>query len=117
MVHRVLRVLIAAVVFGVAWPAVAAELPSLYRGIRPMGMGGAFITLSDDANAPFYNPAGLNDVREWEVDLINPMVEWSPGVRAMYQDLQDLEGQNVVQVAQFLNANVGEFRGNTFTLP
>jgi hypothetical protein len=110
MVHRVLRVLIAAVVFGAAWPAVAAELPSLYRGIRPMGMGGAFITLSDDANAPFYNPAGLNDVREWEVDLINPLVEWSPGVRAMYQDLQDLEGQNVVQVAQFLNANVGEFR-------
>ncbi|MEO5656928.1 MAG: hypothetical protein ABIO65_03145 [Nitrospiria bacterium] len=107
---RLVSASVLSALMAMAWPAVAAELPSLYRGIRPMGMGGAFITLSDDANAPFYNPAGLNDVRKWEVDLINPLVEWSPGVRAMYQDLQDLNGQNIVQVAQFLNANVGEFR-------
>jgi hypothetical protein len=113
MVHRLIRILFAAIIgvlAATAWPVQAAELPSLYRGIRPMGMGGAFLTLSDDANAPFYNPAGLNDVREWRVDLIDPLVEWNPGVRALYQDLQDLEGQNVVQVAQFLNANVGQFR-------
>lgn len=28
-------------------------------GARPMAMGGAFIGLADDANATFYNPAGL----------------------------------------------------------
>jgi len=28
-------------------------------GIRPLGMGGAFLALSDDQNAMFYNPAGI----------------------------------------------------------
>jgi len=28
-------------------------------GTRPMGMGGAFTAVSDDANAPYWNPAGL----------------------------------------------------------
>lgn len=42
-------------------PAVAAasETPVLIRGARPLAMGGAFIALSDDHNAMFYNPAGL----------------------------------------------------------
>ncbi len=28
-------------------------------GARPLGMGGAFVALADDGNAPSYNPAGL----------------------------------------------------------
>ncbi len=28
-------------------------------GARPMGMGGAFTAVADDANAPYWNPAGL----------------------------------------------------------
>lgn len=28
-------------------------------GARPMGMGGAFVAVADDANAPLHNPAGL----------------------------------------------------------
>jgi len=28
-------------------------------GTRPMGMGGAFVGIADDANAPYWNPAGL----------------------------------------------------------
>jgi len=28
-------------------------------GARPLGMGGAFVAIADDANAAFYNPAGL----------------------------------------------------------
>ncbi|MFA6169515.1 MAG: hypothetical protein WCW67_02445 [Candidatus Margulisiibacteriota bacterium] len=28
-------------------------------GTRPMGMGGAFTAVADDANAPYWNPAGL----------------------------------------------------------
>ncbi len=41
----------------------AEEFPSIYRGIRPLGMGNAFITVADDENTLFYNPAGLNDVK------------------------------------------------------
>lgn len=42
----------------VALPAGAvSEAPT--NGARPMGMGGAFTAVADDANAPLYNPAGL----------------------------------------------------------
>lgn len=37
----------------------AQEYDMIYRGPRPMGMGGAFTAVSDDENAIFYNPAGL----------------------------------------------------------
>ncbi|MBN3033006.1 MAG: hypothetical protein JW873_02815 [Candidatus Saganbacteria bacterium] len=30
-----------------------------FFGARPMGMGGAFTAVADDANAPYWNPAGL----------------------------------------------------------
>lgn len=37
-----------------------ANEPQVFiRGIRPLGMGGAFVALADDQNAIFYNPAGL----------------------------------------------------------
>lgn len=32
------------------------------KGIRPMGMGGAFTAVSDDENSFFYNPAGISSV-------------------------------------------------------
>jgi|GEM_PF-1598920 len=31
-------------------------------GVRPMGMGGSFVAIADDANAPLWNPAGLINV-------------------------------------------------------
>ena len=39
--------------------AFASEEPAMIRGVRPLGMGGAFVALSDDQNAFFYNPAGF----------------------------------------------------------
>lgn len=35
------------------------------QGVRPMGMGGAFIAVADDENAIFYNPAGLSRLKYW----------------------------------------------------
>jgi len=41
-------------------PALAAKPNKFFLpGIRPLGMGGAFLALSDDQNAFFYNPAGI----------------------------------------------------------
>jgi len=58
---------------GVACP-VLAELPldiplvqRLGTGARPLGMGGAYTAVSDDAFALLYNPAGLAQVRRIEV--------------------------------------------------
>ncbi|MFH1380072.1 MAG: hypothetical protein ABII23_07325 [bacterium] len=38
---------------------VPQDPPVFIRGIRPLGMGGAFTALADDQNAVFYNPAAL----------------------------------------------------------
>lgn len=86
----------------------AEELPSLYRGIRPLGMGGAFITLSDDENAMFYNPSGLNDVNGWNIDLLNPSLEWSQNGSKLYKDFKDLDTSKQEDVATFMNNRVGE---------
>ncbi|MEK6577045.1 MAG: hypothetical protein AABZ05_05550, partial [Nitrospirota bacterium] len=87
----------------------AAELPTLYRGIRPLGMGGAFITLSNDENAMFYNPAGLNDIEGFGgVEIINPLVEISKDSIDLYKDLQDIDSNNTTQVTDLLNRFIGE---------
>jgi len=39
-------------------------------GARPSGMGGAFTAISDDTNAPLYNPAGLVQVQWNEVSAM-----------------------------------------------
>lgn len=36
-------------------------------GARPMGMGGAFIGVADDANTTYWNPAGLSQIENVEV--------------------------------------------------
>lgn len=89
--------------------AAAEEFPSLFRGVRPLGMGGAFITLSDDENAMFYNPAGLNDVSGFGgVGLLNPLIEVSKNTNSLYQDLSDLDTDDAGEVAAFLSERVGE---------
>ena len=48
----------------------------IYRGPRPLGMGGAFTAVSDDENAVFYNPAGLNRIKpgEGKISVLNPQI-------------------------------------------
>lgn len=90
-------------------PVSAEEFPTLYRGIRPLGMGGAFITLSDDENAMFYNPAGLNDINGFGgVGLLNPIVEVSQNSIDFYKDFKDIDTENEVEVSEFLKKQVGE---------
>ena len=54
----------------------ADEYDLMYRGSRPMGMGGAFTAVSDDENAFFYNPAGLNRIKpgEGKIVILNPQL-------------------------------------------
>ncbi|MDA1191770.1 MAG: conjugal transfer protein TraF [Candidatus Poribacteria bacterium] len=43
----------------IASPRVEAAFTAPPNGARPMGMGGAFTAIADDANASMFNPAGL----------------------------------------------------------
>jgi hypothetical protein len=63
--------LLLAVLVGSTTPALAvdkfaAEFLKIGVGARPMGMGGSFVSLSDDATATFWNPAGLSQLEHNE---------------------------------------------------
>jgi hypothetical protein len=89
--------------------SLAAEFPYLYRGLRPLGMGGAFITLSDDENALFSNPAGLNDVKGFgRAGILNPLAEVSEASIGLYGDIKDVDGSDILAVTDLLNQHIGE---------
>ena len=101
----------------------AGELPVFYKGIRPLGMGGAFTAVADDENAMFYNPAGLNSIKGLGgVSILNPYVEASKNVNAFFKDVQDIAdaSTNTEQsqlAAQLLEDWLGEhlhLRGGAF---
>lgn len=50
-------------------PAFANWLRVPYEGVRPAGMGNAFVALADDKNALWYNPAGLARITGINFDL------------------------------------------------
>lgn len=82
-------VMLMALLAGAAW---AEELPVFYKGIRPLGMGGAFTAVADDENAMFYNPAGLNKIEALGgVDILNPYFEYSKNTLDFFKDLGDVE--------------------------
>ncbi|MBI5096777.1 MAG: conjugal transfer protein TraF [Nitrospirae bacterium] len=89
--------------------ASAEEFPSLYRGIRPLGMGNAFITVADDENTLFYNPAGLNDVKGFGgIEILNPLIEFSQVGLDAYSDFKDIDSNNVTEVTNVLSKYIGE---------
>ncbi len=49
----------------------AELIPEAYEGVRPTGMGNAFIALADDANAPWYNPAALTKIKGTHFNLFD----------------------------------------------
>ncbi len=56
---------------------------NLFVGSRPLALGGAFTAVADDANAMFYNPAGLQFLRQHEVTFMNADL-FGTGIRTTY---------------------------------
>lgn len=86
----------------------ASEYPYIYKGMRPMGMGGAFVALSNDSNALFYNPAGLADIGSIRANIFPLEVEVTENTYGMYKDSTDVDFDSELETAQFLRDNVGE---------
>ncbi|PLX89928.1 MAG: hypothetical protein C0618_00005, partial [Desulfuromonas sp.] len=82
--------------------------PHFYKGVRPLGMGGAFTAVADDENALFYNPAGLNRVESWSMGLINPLVEASDSNVDLYEDIEDTDLDVTAEVTDLIRDNLGE---------
>lgn len=49
----------------------AAEFLTIGVGARALGMGGAFVAISDDATAVYWNPAGLVQLQKKEIVLMH----------------------------------------------
>jgi len=88
--------------------AQATELSTMYRGVRPMGMGGAFTAIADDENAVFYNPAGLASVKKTELDLINANGEVSDNIMSLKNDASSLQTGDTVGTTNMLQKYVGK---------
>jgi len=100
-------VLLLTIIVLAARPADAQS--ALFQGVRPSGMGGAFITLSDDENALFFNPAGLNDVKGFGgAEILDPVLEISDNSRRIYNDIRNLHGTDIGNVTNFLDQHVGD---------
>lgn len=67
--------------------------PYLYKGVRSLGMGGAFTAVGKDAEALFYNPAGLYDMG-FQLALLNPQVEVDQDFLDMGSDLSSAMNKN-----------------------
>src|SRR3990167_8314418 len=70
MKMRFLAILITILaVWGIPYSALAGVSVDLTEpgiGARVIGLGGAFLSMSDDANAVFVNPAGLEQLMTWQ---------------------------------------------------
>lgn len=89
--------------------ALAAEYPTLYRGARPLGMGGAFLAVPDDSDAIFYNPASLAAAPDAFTLRLPLLLEVSQDTADLALDARDLEGDpNVDDAAKFLREHFGE---------
>jgi hypothetical protein len=68
------------------------ELRWTHYGVRPLAMGNAFVSVADDHNALFYNPAGLARIDSWSLELINPRLGVSANTIATINDVKKLTG-------------------------
>ena len=116
----------------VAWAqtvTIPAEHPSLMRGVRPIGMGNAFIAMpGTDENAPFYNPAAINDYeKQLHFKFISPTVDLSTGAIGLIMDVKDLvtdlnnasgdAGNELNVFRTFVNQHIGQFESVSFHMP
>jgi hypothetical protein len=86
----------------------ATEYPYIYKGFRPMGMGGAFVAVSNDANALFYNPAGLADIENIRASIFGIEIEVGKNTTGLIKDALDTDFGNATESAQFLRDHMGD---------
>ena len=83
--------MISVIASGFGKTAGGEELTIFYKGIRPLGMGGAFTAVADDENALFYNPAGLNGIEGFGgAGILNPYFESGNNTLDFILDVSDI---------------------------
>ncbi len=126
--HKLCLFAVAIFMLFVALPAMAQlntlgnfsqESPAINRSVRALGMGNAFIALPGDRDAPFYNPAGLNDLdKDGKFQFLNPTFEFSENFGSLVGDVTDLiddldaansDAESIAALDAFVTPRFGQF--------
>lgn len=95
-------------VLGSGYDIMAKPYPSFFRGVRPLGMGGAFTAVADDENALFYNPAGLSKMSRLNIGIFNPVIGISEKMIDLISDAGDIDMDATGEVSALLRKYIGE---------
>ncbi len=75
------------------------DMRELYHGARAMAMGNAFVSIADDEEALFYNPAGLAGINSSTFQYINTDLEISGDIvdstTSSYSQFSNLSGDSL----------------------
>ena len=74
---------------GIVYAGTLLNYPYVYKGVRSLGMGGAFTAVGKDAEALFYNPAGLYDMG-FQLSVFNPLIEVNTDTINLAKEIDDL---------------------------
>lgn len=92
-----------------SWAATKDE-KAFFKGIRPMGMGGAFVAVADDENAFFYNPAGITQISgkmmqffSFDMSVNTETYEFAKFYSDNRDDLKNFDKLNPHEQAKLLN--------------
>lgn len=102
--------------------------PQLGRGVRPLGMGNAFLTMKGtDENVIFYNPAAINDYsQKFKFRFLSPSVGFNYGIIGTIEDTLNLnddlgktddDSAKIGLFETFINKHSGEFHNVYINLP
>lgn len=91
-----------------AAPSWAREIGRYHESVRALGMGGAFTAVADDANALFYNPAGLAKIDKWSLAVLNPIIGINENATDFFDDYQDIDSDNTSEVTRLLRDYLGD---------
>ncbi|MBC7660151.1 MAG: hypothetical protein H7249_10615 [Chitinophagaceae bacterium] len=85
-----------------------ASQPWTHYGLRPLGMGNAYVAVADDFNALFYNPAGLARLKTWDGELLNPAITATKNVNGLVKDAKNLKSGSTSDTLNLVEKNTGE---------
>jgi hypothetical protein len=89
----------------------AQELQWTHYGVRPQAMGNAFVSVVDDYNTLYYNPAGLARIKKWDGELINPTMVIAQNTTSLISDIVALaqgDGGGTSGVLDLFKAQAGK---------
>ncbi len=86
----------------------AERYQGFHRGVRPLGMGGAFTAVADDHNSIYYNPAGLAQARSFGLGLLDPYIAVSEDSLDLIEDFEDADTDDTAEVNNLLRKYVGQ---------